>query len=219
MRFPIRPGSEECIPFVCVQAASVIAAASELGGVVVNGMSCHARDGRNANAAVAVSVRPEDYGSTPERAIAFQRSLEQAAFAAGGYDYAAPLETVGDFLAAKQNHLREPARITPTYMDGTHFCVTPLDGVLPDFVSAALRRSLPVFDRRLRGFAIPDAILSGVETRTSAPLRILRGQDGQALAHPGVYPCGEGAGYAGGITSAAVDGLRTALAILARFAP
>lgn len=205
--------------FCMCPGGTVIAAASETGGVVVNGMSHHARDGRNANSAVAVSVRPADYGNTPDGAIAFQRRLEQAAFAAGGRNYAVPLERMDDFLAERQNGLHEPGRITTTYMDGNHFAVTSLDRVLPDFVSASLRRSLPLLGRRLRGFDAPDALLSGVETRTSAPLRILRGESGQALAHPGVYPCGEGAGYAGGITSAAVDGLRTALAILARFAP
>lgn len=212
-------GDRGVYTFCMCPGGTVIAAASEEGGVVVNGMSHHARDGRNANSAVAVSVRPDDYGNTPAGAIAFQRSLEQAAYAAGGHNYAVPLETVGDFLAERRTALAEPGRIMPTYMNGTHHRVTPLDGVLPDFVAASLRRSLPALGRRLRGFDAPDALLSGVETRTSAPLRILRGEDGQALAHPGVYPCGEGAGYAGGITSAAVDGLRTALAILARFAP
>ena len=212
-------GERGVYTFCMCPGGTVIAAASETGGVVVNGMSHHARDGCNANSAVAVSVRPEDYGCTPEGAIAFQRRLEQAAFSAGGRNYAVPLERMDDFLAERQSGLREPGRITPTYMNGKHFAVTSLDSVLPDFVSASLRRSLPLLGRRLRGFDAPDALLSGVETRTSAPLRILRGESGQALAHPGVYPCGEGAGYAGGITSAAVDGLRTALAILARFAP
>ncbi|MBR7183990.1 MAG: hypothetical protein IKD37_00130 [Clostridia bacterium] len=212
-------GDRGVYTFCMCPGGTVIAAASELGGVVVNGMSHHARDGRNANSAVAVSVRPEDYGNTPAGAIAFQRSLEQAAYRAGGQNYAVPLETVGDFLADKRPGLHAPGRIIPTYMNGTHFRVTPMDGVLPDFVTGALRRSLPILGRRLRGFDAPDALLSGVETRTSAPLRILRGEDGQALTHRGVYPCGEGAGYAGGITSAAVDGLRTALAVLARFAP
>lgn len=212
-------GDRGVYTFCMCPGGTVIAAASEAGGVVVNGMSYHVRDGRNANSAVAVSIRPDDYGNTPDGAIAFQRRLEQAAFAAGGRSYAVPLETAGDFLAGRQTGLREPGRITPTYMNGINFTVTSLDGVLPDFVAASLRRSLPILGRRLRGFDAPDALLSGVETRTSAPLRILRGADCQALAHPGVYPCGEGAGYAGGITSAAVDGLRTALAILARFSP
>ncbi len=212
-------GDRGVYTFCMCPGGTVIAAASEQGGVVVNGMSHHARDGRNANSAVAVSVRPEDYGNTPSGAIEFQRRLERAAFAAGGGDYAVPLETLGDFLAERTGGLQEPGRVMPTYMHGAKWRLTALDGVLPDFVAASLRRSLPLLGRRLRGFDVPEALLSGVETRTSAPLRILRGEDGQALAHPGVYPCGEGAGYAGGITSAAVDGLRTALAVLARFAP
>ncbi len=212
-------GDRGVYTFCMCPGGTVIAAASEAGGVVVNGMSAHARDGRNANSAVAVSVRPEDYGGTPMEAIAFQRQLERAAYTAGGGDFSVPLETVGDFLDGRAVGLHEPGRIMPTYMDGTRFRMTALDSVLPDFVSASLRRSLPLLGRRLRGFDAPDALLSGVETRTSAPLRILRGENGQALAHPGVYPAGEGAGYAGGITSAAVDGLRTALAVLSRFAP
>ncbi|MBQ2767612.1 MAG: hypothetical protein IJF49_06000 [Clostridia bacterium] len=212
-------GERGVYTFCMCPGGEVIAAASEEGGVVVNGMSVHARDGRNANSAVAVSVRPSDFGGTPQGAIAFQRTLEGAAFSAGGGDYRVPLQTVGDFLAGKQKNLREPTRIMPTYMHGLHYRTAALDGVLPDFVSAALRRSLPLMGRKLNGFDAPDALLSGVETRTSAPLRILRGENLQSLTHPWVYPAGEGAGYAGGITSAAVDGLRTALAILAAFAP
>lgn len=212
-------GERGVYTFCMCPGGTVIAAASETGGVVVNGMSAHARDGRNANSAVAVSVRPQDYGATPQGAIEFQRRLERAAFAAGGGDYSAPIETMGDFLAGKTAGLAEPSRIIPTYKNGDFCRVCDLGGVLPDFVAASLRRSLPAFGRRLRGFDGGDAILSGVETRTSAPLRILRGEDCRSLTYGGVYPAGEGAGYAGGITSAAVDGLRVALAILARFAP
>ena len=212
-------GERGVYTFCMCPGGEVIAAASEAGGVVVNGMSAHARDGRNANSAVAVSVQPEDCGGTVEGAIAFQRRLEQTAFRAGGGDYSVPLQTAGDFLAGKQNGLCEPGRVQPTYMYGMKNRIVSLDTVLPDFVCASLRRSLPLMGRRLRGFDAPDALLSGVETRTSAPLRILRGENLQAIGHPFVYPAGEGAGYAGGITSAAVDGLRTALAILAAFAP
>ncbi|MBQ9783013.1 MAG: FAD-dependent monooxygenase [Clostridia bacterium] len=202
--------------FCMCPGGQVVAAASEEGGVVVNGMSRFARDGRNANSAVCVSVRPEDYGATPEQAIAFQRSLEQAAYEAGGRDYRAPIQTVGDFLEGKRG--TEPTVVQPTYRDGGVRCAS-LDEILPDFVCRELRLGLRSFERKLRGFAEPTAVLSGVETRTSAPVRILRTEEMTALGHGRIYPCGEGAGYAGGITSAAVDGLRTAQAIMKRFAP
>ncbi|MBR6708250.1 MAG: hypothetical protein IKL84_01070 [Clostridia bacterium] len=211
-------GERGVYTFCMCPGGEVIAAASEEGGVVVNGMSRHARDGKNANSAVAVSVRPDDYGATPQGAIAFQRALESAAFRVAGEDYAAPIQTLGDFLrGTPESALKEPGRITPTYMSGLRYRLCSLDSVLPPFVSASLKRSLPIMGRRLRGFDAPDALLSGVETRTSAPLRILRGENLQAFGKPGVYPTGEGAGYAGGITSAAVDGLRVALAVLAEF--
>ena len=194
----------------------MVAAASEDGGVVVNGMSVYARDGKNANSAVCVSVRPEDYGATPQKAIAFQRNLEQAAFRVGGSDYYAPMQTVGDFLSQRQGS--EPGAILPTYRDGKVRCAS-MDQILPSFVTAELRCGLLSFDRKISGFACSEAVLSGVETRTSAPVRILRNDEMRALGHTNVYPCGEGAGYAGGITSAAIDGIRVAEALIARFAP
>ena len=184
--------------------------------MVVNGMSRYARDGQNSNSAVAVSVMREDYGGSPQEAIAFQRRLERAAFAAGGSNYYAPIQTVGDFMNGVLQH--EPGRIQPTYRNGkVKLC--ELGEVLPDFVRQGLVRGLRSFDRKLAGFAAADAVLTGVETRTSAPVRILRNEAMTAPGHDRVYPCGEGAGYAGGITSAAVDGLRTALAVIGRFAP
>ena len=208
-------GERGVYTFCMCPGGEVVAAASELGGVVVNGMSRYARDGRNANAALAVSVTPADYGNDVGRAIAFQRKLEQAAFSLGGSQYAAPIQTVGDFMRGTLT--REPSTVQPTYMGG--YCkVAALDSILPSFVSEGLRRGIASFDRRIAGFGDENAVLTGVETRTSAPLTIKRTEAMTALGNDLVYPCGEGAGYAGGITSAAVDGIRVALAVMARFA-
>ena len=194
----------------------MVAAASEQGGVVVNGMSSFARDGRNANSAVCVSVRPEDYGSTPEKAIAFQRRLESTAFKYGGGDYRAPLQTVGDFLSEKTG--TEPTEVMPTYRDGK-ICLASMDDVLPPFVTRELRYGLLSFEKKLSGFSSSTALLSGVETRTSSPVRIMRNEALCAIGQDRIYPCGEGAGYAGGITSAAIDGIRVAEKIMERYAP
>ena len=187
----------------------VIAAASEEEGVVTNGMSRYRRDGRNANAALAVSVAPRD-------PISFQRNLERAAFAMGGGNYAAPVMTVGDLLSGRRG--TEPSRITPTYRKG-NVVTSDLTALFPERITAMLKMGISDFDRKLRGFAAPDAVLTGVETRTSSPVRITRGEDLTASGYDNLYPCGEGAGYAGGITSAAVDGLRVAEAVIRRFAP
>ena len=200
--------------FCMCPGGQVVAAASELGGVVVNGMSKRARDGRNANSAVLVSVRPEDIGGGCAHAIEFQRRLERAAFEAGGSDYYAPFQTVGDFLEGVSKS--EPTRIEPTYRDGK-VKAARLDRLLPEFVTKELEQGLRSFDGKINGFACPDAILTGVETRSSAPVRILRGEKLFALGHDRIYPCGEGAGYAGGISSAALDGVRVALAVMERF--
>lgn len=202
--------------FCMCPGGQVVAAASEEGGVVVNGMSVYARDGKNANSAVAVSVRPTDFDGTPEGAIAFQRMLERAAYVEGGENYFAPVQTVGDFLAGKEG--TEPDKVLPTYRDG-RVRLSNMERVLPRFVTDELRRGLLSFDRKVSGFAAPHAVLSGVESRTSAPIRVLRNEELVAPGHDRVYPCGEGAGYAGGITSAAVDGLRVAERVMARFAP
>jgi uncharacterized FAD-dependent dehydrogenase len=202
--------------FCMCPGGEVVAAASEEGGVVVNGMSHNARDGRNSNSAVAVSVFKNDYDGTPMGAINFQRNIERAAFVAGGADYSAPTQTLASFLGRRDKN--EIGRIMPTYRDGR---VKPcsLDTVLPEFICDELRRGLLSFDRKLPGFACDDAVLTGVETRTSAPVRILRTEELRALGKGRIYPCGEGAGYAGGITSAAIDGLRVALKIMEEFAP
>ena len=203
-----------CVYTFCMcPGGQVVASASEEGGVVTNGMSYHARDGKNANAAVVVSVDGRDFDQDPARAIAFQRQLEQAAYRAGGGGYAAPAENVPSFLAG-QGRLTI-GRVQPTYDRG----VTPYDlgSLLPEELAATMRTGLSAFERKITGYTAPEAILTGLETRTSSPVRLPRGEDFQALDLPGLYPCGEGAGYAGGIMSAAVDGLRVARAILGRY--
>ena len=203
-----------CVYTFCMcPGGQVVASASEEGGVVTNGMRYHARDGKNANAAVVVSVDGRDFDQDPARAIAFQRRLEQAAYRAGGGGYAAPAENVPSFLAG-QGRLTI-GRVQPTYDRG----VTPYDlgSLLPEELAATMRTGLSAFERKIAGYTAPDAILTGLETRTSSPVRLPRGEDFQALDLPGLYPCGEGAGYAGGIMSAAVDGLRVARAILGRY--
>ena len=195
----------------------VVPAASEENTVVVNGMSYHSRDGKNANSAVVVSIRPEDYGNTPENAIRFQREIEKQAYLAGGSTYAAPVITVGDFLNGKCQ--TPPSRITPTYMNGMKYKLSSPDVYLPSYVCASLRDALVQFDRQIKGFAAPEAVLTGPETRTSSPVRIMRTDDKSAIGFSTVYPCGEGAGYAGGITSAAADGLRCASSIIEKYRP
>ena len=208
-------GERGVYTFCMCPGGEVVAAASEDGGVVVNGMSSYKRDGVNANSAVAVSVTPSDVGNDVRRAIEFQRQLERSAFLSGGGDYTAPCQTVGDFLLGVVKN--EPSRVRPTYMNGK--CrVTNLRDVLPSFVSENLKTGLLSFDKKLSGFSASDAVLTGVETRTSAPLTVKRTEEMTAVTNNRVYPAGEGAGYAGGITSAAVDGVKVALKIMSRFA-
>lgn len=208
-------GSRCVYTFCMCPGGQVCAAASEEGGVVTNGMSLHARSGRNANAAVAVSVDGSDFGGDPARAVAFQRRLEQAACRAGGGGYCAPAETVGSFLAGRG--ALELQSVQPTYPRG----VAPYDlgSLLPDELSGALRSGLTAFGRKLHAYQAPDAVLTGLETRTSSPVRLLRAETLQCTALSGLYPCGEGAGYAGGIMTAAVDGVRCAAALMKGSAP
>ena len=204
--------------FCMCPGGEVVAATSENFGVVVNGMSRHARNGTNSNSAVVCSIFKEDYGATPEKAIEFQRTIERAAFKAGGEDYSAPIITVGDFLTDKCS--TEPSIVQPTYMNGTAVKLKNPNTYLPEFVCSSIKNALYDFDKKIAGFNAPHAVLTGAETRTSAPVRILRNNDTLlALGKDNVYPAGEGAGYAGGITSAAVDGIKTALAIMKRFKP
>ncbi len=185
----------------------VMPAASEEGGVVVNGMSLYKRDGLNANSALVAQVKKEDYSSEhPLAAIEYQRRLERKAFEAGGSNYRAPVQLVGDFLNGRvSDGFKE---ITPTYSAGTSFA--DLNGVLPDVIASALKASIPDMAKRLKCFNNPNAILSGVESRTSSPVRITRDENLESVNIKGLYPIGEGAGYAGGITSAAADGIRAA---------
>ncbi len=209
-------GERGVYTFCMCPGGTVVAGASEEGGVVVNGMSNYKRDGENSNSAVLVSVTREDYGGTPTAAIEFQRIIERAAYRAGGSDFCAPVQTLGDFMNGKCG--TEPTSVRPSYRDGRVRCAD-MSGVLPEFVNEGLKRGFASFDRKLAGFADPRAVITAAETRTSAPVRILRGEDMTAIGHSLIYPCGEGAGYAGGITSAAVDGVRAALAFMKRFAP
>ena len=203
--------------FCMCPGGEVVAAASEENSVVVNGMSNYKRDGVNSNCAVAVSVFESDYGATPEGAIEFQRKLEQTAFMAGGGGYAVPITTVGDFFERKKSSV--PTKVKPTYMNSENCTLSDFSAFMPSFLYDSLRGGLAAFDKKIEGFAAPHAILSAFETRTSAPLRILRSESRSAIGHENLYPCGEGAGYAGGITSAAIDGLRCALEIIGRYAP
>ena len=188
----------------------VVAAASEEGRVVTNGMSYADRDGINANAALLVTVNPEDFpGDGPLSGMQWQRSIEEAAFRVGGYR--APAQLVGDFL--KKCPSTAPGKIQPTYRPGVTWC--DLHQVLPGKITRALEEALPLLDRSLRGFADSDAVLTAPETRSSSPVRILRDEQKQSVSLKGLYPAGEGAGYAGGIMSAAIDGMMCAEALLA----
>lgn len=209
-----REGDRGVYTFCMCPGGTVMAAASEQGGVVTNGMSRYARDGKNANAAVAVSVLPSDFGCSAKGAINFQRELEKRAFICGGSNYYAPSESVGDFLGTFKG--TDPSDVLPTYMDGK-VKITDLNGFLPPFVSEFLKMGLRNFGKKLPGFDAPYAMLTGIESRTSSPIRITRNNDYTAIGYENIYPCGEGAGYAGGITSAAVDGINCALAIMGKY--
>jgi uncharacterized FAD-dependent dehydrogenase len=198
--------------FCMCPGGTVVAATSESGCVVTNGMSQYSRNERNANSAIVVGVTPADYpggANDPLAGIAFQRHWEGLAFEAGGGNYSAPAQRVGDFLAGRPS--TEFGSVSPSYTPGVH--LTDLTRCLPDYVVAALRESLPAFAREISGFAMEDALLTGVETRTSSPLRITRNNDFQSINTHGLFPAGEGAGYAGGILSAAVDGIKVAEAV------
>jgi uncharacterized FAD-dependent dehydrogenase len=192
--------------FCMCPGGTVVAATSEAGRVVTNGMSQYSRNERNANAGIVVGISPADYPGDPLAGIAYQRRWESLAFTAGGGSYAAPGQLVGDFLAGQAS--ASLGAVLPSYRPG----VTPADlsQCLPDFAVAAIREALPAFARTIQGFAMPDAVMTGVETRTSSPIRIGRRPDGHSLNTTGLFPAGEGAGYAGGILSAGVDGIRTA---------
>ncbi len=193
----------------------VVAAASEEGAVVTNGMSENKRDGDNANAALLVGVSPFDYTDQhPLAGIAFQRKWEHLAFELGGSNYKAPAQLTGDFLQGRSSN--NQGKVKATYRPGITFA--PLAGCLPGYVVTTLQEAIRYFDQRLKGFAREDSLLTGVETRSSSPVRINRDENGLSNI-AGLYPAGEGAGYAGGIMSSAVDGIKAAERIILRYAP
>ena len=195
--------------FCMCPGGTVVAATSEPGRVVTNGMSQYSRNERNANAGIVVGVTATDYPGHPLAGVAFQRHWEERAFEAGGGTYAAPAQRVGDFLAQRPSTAL--GEVVPSYRPGVN--PTDLAPCLPDYAVAAIREALPAFDRQIKGFASDDAVMTGVETRTSSPIRIRRDDSFQSLNTKGLYPAGEGAGYAGGILSASVDGIRVAEAV------
>lgn len=218
------PSGRSAFTFCVCPGGEVVAAASDYGQVVTNGMSHRARDGENINGGFLVGVGPEDFpGDDPLAGVRFQEAWELAAWELGTGGAAprwqkdaplfhAPAQTVGDFLAGRPS--QGPGQVQPTYRPGVTW--SDLTRCLPAYVTDTLREALPIFDRKVHGFAAPDAVLTGVETRSSSPVRILRGEDLQSTGLRGLYPCGEGAGYAGGIMSAAVDGVRVAEAVATR---
>ena len=211
------PTGRSAFTFCVCPGGQVVASSSAPGQVVTNGMSLRARDGKNINGGFLVGVGPEDFcsfGSDPLAGVRFQEQWERAAFQLGGGNFLAPAQLVGDFLNKRPS--QGPGSILPTYRPGVTW--TELDRCLPQAVADTLRDALPLMDRKLRGFAASEGVLTGVETRSSSPVRILRDESLQSALR-GLYPCGEGAGYAGGITSAAMDGIKTAEEIIRRYSP
>jgi uncharacterized FAD-dependent dehydrogenase len=196
--------------FCMCPGGTVVAATSEPGRVVTNGMSQYSRNERNANSGIVVGITPEqDYPGGPLAGIELQEALESKAYLLGGSNYEAPAQLVGDFIAGRPS--TELGSIEPSYKPGVSLGDLAL--ALPDFAIEAIREALPAFEKQIKGFSRHDAILTGIETRTSSPLRITRGKDLQSLNTRGLFPAGEGAGYAGGILSAGVDGIRIAEAV------
>ena len=205
------PDGSSAYTFCMCPGGYVVAAASEAGGVCTNGMSYSGRGGENANSALLVTLTPDDFpGDGVLAGMAWQREIERRCYDFGGGNYLAPAQTVGDFLAGRPS--AGPGAVTPTYRPGVVW--GELRDVLPPRITATLAGALPLLGRKLPGFDVPDAVLTAPETRSSSPVRILRGDDLQSDALTGLYPCGEGAGYAGGITSAAVDGMKCAERII-----
>lgn len=199
-----------CYTFCMCPGGQVVATSSEEGTIVTNGMSKFARDEENANSAVLVNVVPEDFeGSSPLEGIYFQKKLEEKAFKLGGSNYYAPIQRVEDFIENRKTE--KLGEVKPTYKPGV--TMSNLNEILPEFVSTTLKDGIKYFDTKIKGFANPDSILTGVETRSSSPVRIVRDENLMSNVK-GIYPCGEGAGYAGGIMTAAVDGIKVAIAIL-----
>ena len=205
------PNGRSAFTFCVCPGGEVVAATSQEGQVVTNGMSCRARDGENINGGLLVNVTPADFqGDDPLAGVRFQEQWERVAFQLGGKNYHAPAQLVGDFLADKPS--QKEGSIKPTYRPGVTW--TELKNCLPEYVIQTLKEAISIFDRKVKGFANPDSVLTGVETRSSSPLRILRDRETLESDIRGIYPCGEGAGYAGGIVSAAADGIRIAEAVV-----
>ena len=200
-------GARSAFTFCMCPGGYVIPAASEVEGIVTNGMSNYARDAKNANSALLVQIQPEDYlrGDVLD-GVKFQRALEQKAFLFGGKDYSAPVQRVEDFLIGRPT--QQFGEVLPSYAAGT--ALADLNRVLPSYISETLKAAIFDMDQRLRGFASPDAVLTAVETRFSSPVRVLRDEQFECVSIKGIYPCGEGCGYSGGIMSSAVDGIRVA---------
>ena len=214
-RLTAKSGARGVYTFCMCPGGQVVAAASAAEQVVVNGMSRFARDGQNANAAVVVQVSPEDFGTHPLDGLRFLDRIEKDAFLLGGGDGTAPASTVGAFL---RDEVSKPSRsVEPTYRPGVRY--TKLSDCLPAYTAAGIRDGLKAFGRQLKGYDMEDAVLTAVESRTSSPLRILRNENMESVSHRGLYPIGEGAGYAGGIVSAAVDGWKAAEAMMRIYAP
>ena len=200
--------------FCMCPGGEVVAASSEPGRLVVNGMSNYARNGSNANSALLVGISPAELQDPyPLAGVAFQKKLEESAFQAGGGNYFAPVCCVGDFLAGQTP--KTLGSVAPTYRPGVTLCAP--ESYLPPFIVETLRNGIPAMERKIPGFAMPDAVLTGVESRSSSPVRIVRNEMCESISLQGLYPCGEGAGYAGGITSAAVDGMRCAEQIIRQY--
>lgn len=210
-----KSGSRGVYSFCMCPGGFVVAAASQSEELVVNGMSYHNRSANNANAAIVVQVGPEDFGTDPLAGMRFQQRLEQAAYRAGGGGFIAPAQRVEDFLQNRKTAAF--GEVTPSYKPGVAGAM--LSEVLPEYVTRGVQDGIRAFAAQLRGFDLPDAVLTGVESRTSAPLRILRDENGESIGMKGLYPVGEGAGYAGGIVSAAIDGMRAAERIAIRYKP
>lgn len=212
-RLASHKGSRGVFTFCMCPGGYVMPSASEEGMVVTNGMSLYARDGENANSAVLCEIYPTDFYDGTLGGVELQRELEKAAFRLGGGDYKAPVQTVKDFFENRRSNAF--SRVKPTYSRGYEF--SDLSEGLPEFMSENLKIGIKDMDGKLKGFAADEAVLTGFETRSSSPVRILRGENMQSVNVENLYPCGEGCGYAGGIMSAAVDGIKTAIAIAAKF--
>ncbi|MBR5774091.1 MAG: hypothetical protein IKY44_04480, partial [Clostridia bacterium] len=207
-------GFKSAYTFCMCPGGEVVGAASENGGVVVNGMSNFLRNGTNANSALLVNIMPDDLeGDNPLEAIALQESIEKRAFSLGGGNYKAPCQLVGDFLKGASS--TSLGNVMPTYRPGVTLC--SIEECLPDFITQSMKLAIKDMDKRLKGFADYDAVLTAPETRSSSPVRIIRGEDYQSPSAKGLFPCGEGAGYAGGIMTSAVDGIRCAEMLIKKY--